>query len=445
MKITYLVSAIAVSVLLTGCLAAPVRDDSMVKNSIAMAGIGSPRLPGSGEAYLDDVWFAETLTLNRAVQAALLNNPQVRAELSRLDIAQAELIQAGLISNPMLDFMLLRPNGGGRFELDYALMQSLFDLFARTSRIEVASAAQARVQAEVMMQLVRIAQDTEAAYYEAMAMKDALRLQREQLALEENTLSLLKRQAQQGVVSSSPVLTQQATVSMQAHALRTAEAEQTQALSALTQLLGLSSIHRLVLPDHLAPLQLAVLNEPELQALAQKYRPELSASTASVEQMRAEKILQSGAMRATEPSLGIAGMRDVDGMKLNGLAAKITLPIFDTGRARDTLANANIAQAQYQAEVAQRLIPLQVERALATLITNTKALEHADHHVRQQMQLETLALRNYQQGVGDYLYLVEAKRLRLASQMEQLQAQQMLREAYVDLERATGMAIQNPS
>ena len=95
--------------------------------------------------------------------------------------------------------------------------------------------------------------------------------------------------------------------------------------------------------------------------------------------------------------------------------------------------------------MAQRLIPLQVERALATLITNTKALEHADHHVRQQMQLETLALRNYQQGVGDYLYLVEAKRLRLASQMEQLQAQQMLREAYVDLERATGMAIQNPS
>ena len=67
--------------------------------------------------------------------------------------------------------MVLRPEGGGRFELDYSLMQSLFDLFTRTRRIDVASAAQARVQAEVMMQLVRIAQDTEAAYFEAMALR----------------------------------------------------------------------------------------------------------------------------------------------------------------------------------------------------------------------------------------------------------------------------------
>ena len=44
------------------------------------------------------------LTVDRAVQAALLNNPQVRAELTRLDAAQAELIQAGLLRNPMGSF-----------------------------------------------------------------------------------------------------------------------------------------------------------------------------------------------------------------------------------------------------------------------------------------------------------------------------------------------------
>lgn len=441
MKTKSLVTAVAFSVLLVGCIAAPVRDDSRVKNSIEMAGVGAPRLSANGESYLDAVWFAEPLTVERAVQAALLNNPQVRAELTRLDAAQAELIQAGLLRNPMGSLMVLRPEGGGRFELDYSLMQSLFDLFTRSKRIDVANAAQARVQAEVMMQLVRIAQDTEAAYYEAMTAKVAVRLQQELLALEQSALTLQTRQARQGIVPSSTVLAQQASTSQRAHELHSAEAEQTKALSALAQQLGLSSVKPVRLPDRLSELALSVLNEPELQALAQKHRPELIASTASIEQASAEKKLQTGLLRNTEASLGIAGNRESSGFSMNGLAAQISLPIFDTGRARNALANAQIAQAQYQADATRRRIPLEVERALATLIVSTKALKDADHHLQQQQQLEKLAMRNYQQGISNYQYMTEAKRLRLASQMEQLQAQRVLRVAYVDLERATGVAM----
>lgn len=445
MKTKYLVSALAFSVFLIGCTAAPVRDDSRVQNSIAMAGIGAPRLPANGEDYLDAAWFAEPLTVERAVQAALLNNPQVRAELTRLDAAQAELIQAGLLRNPMGSLMVLRPEGGGRFELDYSLMQSLFDLFTRSKRIDLANAAQVRVQAEVMISVVRIAQDTEAAYYDAMIGKDAVRLQQEFLQLEQSALTLQTRQARQGIVPSSTVLVQQARTSQRAHELRAAEAEQTKALSALAQQLGLSSIKFFLLPDRLPTLTLSVMNEPELQALAQKHRPELMASTASIDQASAEKKLQTGVLRNTEASLGIAGSRESSGFSMNGLAAQISLPIFDTGRARNALANANISQAQHQAEATRRLIPLEVERALATLIISTKALEDADHHFQQQQQLEKLAMRNYQQGVDNYFNIAEAKRLRLASQMEQLQAQQIQRGAYVDLERATGDAMQKLS
>ena len=442
MKIKYCVNVIALSVLLIGCTTAPVRDDSRVQNSVGIAGVGAPRLPANGESYLDDAWFAEPLTANRAVQAALLNNPQVRAELTRLDATQAERIQAGLLRNPMGSLMVLRPEGGGRFELDYSLVQSLFDLFTRTKRIDMANAAQARVQAEVMLQLVRIAQDAEAAYFDAIAAKAVLHLQQEQLALEKNTLSLQTRQAKQGALPSSTVLAQAAAASIMAHDLRVAEGNQTQALAALAKLLGLSSSKALQLSDHLLPLPLALLNEPELQALAEKHRPELFAANASVEQTRAEKKLQTGALRNTDPSLGLGGVRESGGLSLNGLSAQISLPIFDTGRARSDLADAKIAQAQYQAEAVRRFIPLEVERALATLIVSTKAIEHADHHVWQQQQLEKLAMRNYQQGNGDYLRVVDAKRARLVSQMQQIQAQQMQRTAFVDLERATGMAMQ---
>ena len=443
MKTKSLVTAIAFTVLLVGCTTAPVRDDSRVKESIERAGLGVPRLPVNGEAYLDDAWFAETLTVDRAVQAALLNNPQVRAELTRLDAAQAELIQAGLLRNPMGSLMALRPEGGGRFELDYNLMQSLFDLFTRSKRIDVADAAQARVQAEVMMSVVRIAQDTEAAYYEAMTAKDALLLQQELLTLEQSVLVLQTRKSRQGILSGSAVMSQQANTSQQAHELRTAEAEQTKALSALAEKLGLSSVDSLRLPKHIPALTLSVLNEPELQALAQKHRPELMATNASIEQAKAEKKLQTGGLRNTDASLGVAGNRESSEFSMKGFTVQITLPIFDAGRARGMLADANIARAQYQDEAMRRLIPLEVERALATLIVSTKAVEDAEHHMRQQQQLEKLATRNYQQGVSDYQNMIEARRFRLVSQMEQLQAQRALRVAYVDLARATGVAIEN--
>ncbi len=442
MKTKTLVSSIALIVFLTGCAAAPVHDDARIKNSIERAGAGTPRLPANGESYLDAAWFAEPLTVERAVQAALLNNQQVRIDLTRLDAAQAELIQAGLLRNPMGSLMALRPEGGGRFELDYNLMQSLFDLFTRSKRIDVANAAQARVQAEVMMSVVRIAQDTEATYYEVMTAKDAVLLQQELLTLEQSVLVLQTRKSGQGILSSSAVMAQQTNTSQRAHELRTAEAEQTKALSALAGQLGLSSVDSLRLPGHIPALTLSVLNEPELQALAQKHRPELMATNASIEQAKAEKELQTGGLRNTDASLGVAGNRESSGFSMKGLAVQITLPIFDTGRARSMLADANIARAQYQDEATQRLIPLEVERALATLIASTKALEHADHHLQQQHQLEKLAMRNYQQGAQEYLDIMEARRLRLASQSEQLKAQRALRLAYVDLERATGVAMQ---
>ena len=442
MKYILLTSIIALVVFLTGCTTAPIRDDSRLQNSIGTAGVGTPRLPAKDENYLDDTWFTEPLSLERAVQAALLNNPLVRAELTRLDAAQAERIQAGLLRNPMGSLMVLRPEGGGRFELNYSLMQSLFDLFTRSRRVAVANAAQARVQAEVMMQLVRIAQDTEAAYFEVITAKDTVRLQQELLALEQNTSMLQTRLARQGAVSSSMAIGQQAAFSQQTQLLRTAEAEQVKALSMLAQQMGLATSKRMLLPDRLPAMQLSVFNEPELQALAQKHRPELLAANANIGQMRAEKNLQTGALRNTEPSLGLAGVRESSGFSLNGLGAQITLPIFDTGRARSDLADAKITQAQFQAEATRRFIPLEVERALAILIASTKALAQSDRNLKQQQQLEKLSVGNYQQGNGDYQRVVDAKRYRLSSQMQQVQAQQIVRSALVDLERSTGVAMQ---
>lgn len=443
---TFSAPTVVLSLLLAACATAPNRsDDRHVAGAVAQAGSGAPRLPSAGDGVLDPTWFDQTLTADRAVQASLLNNPRVHAQLARLEAAQAERVQAGLLRNPMASFMVLRPEGGGRYELSYGLMQSLFDLFTRTRRIAVADASQRRIEAEVIGNLVALAQDTEAAYYEALAAAARLRVRREQRDLEIDNLRLLRAQASQGAVAVSMALEQQALVDMQTQIAHSADAEWAQYLAELAQQMGLSSVRRLQLPNGLPSATLSELDEPALQALAARHRPDLQAVVASVDEARAERTLQVGALRATDPALGPSGVRESDGMSLNGLEVQIALPIFDTGRARRALADAQLAQAEFTAESVRRQAPLEVERALAMLVAVRQAATRADHRLRQQQQLEGLARSNYEQGIIGILDYRQTSRARLASMLEQIEAQQAVWSAVVALQRATGVAVASNS
>lgn len=440
-KLSILVTSLACSLALSACVSTPVRSDrASVSASVAQAGVGAPRLPSPGEDYPDSSWLSSPLTVDRAVQGALLHHPRVRAELARLEAAQAERVQAGLLRNPMASLMALRPQGGGRFELDYGLMQSLFDLVTRSRRVAVADAAQRRVEAEVIGQLIAMAQDTQAAYYEAVIAQAELQAQREQCAIDDEILRLLQRQAAQGARSATAILEQQAVASRQAHDVQVAEAALTEARATLAGQLGLASADALILPVLLPEFVFPSLDEPALQAFATTHRPELQAAAAAVSQARAERELQTGRLRATEPALGFAGTRESGGMSLQGLELQITLPLFDTGRARRELATAQVAQAEFAQEAVRRQVPLEVERAIALLVATNIASGHADDHLHQQKQQEQLARRNYQQGLSDRVSYLQVSRAQLSAAMEQLEAQQARWAALVALARATKTA-----
>ena len=433
---------LALSVLAAGCASAPTdKDLSRVGAAVNNAGSSSARLPAPDDPYLDPRVLASELTADRAVQFALANNPQVRGQLARLDAAQAQRVQAGLLDNPMLDFMALRPDGGGRIELDYSLMQNLFDLFTRSRRIAVADAARRQVEAEVIGQLVRLVQDTKAAYYEAIAAQAVLGSMRDELALEKEVLQLRTGEARHGAIRASAVAEQQARISMKAHELQSAEAALAKARAALALQLGLGSAVNMRLPASLPTFILPGIDEPALQALASGNRASLGAADASVQQASSERILSTGSLRATQPSLGPAGTRETSGMASKGVNLRLSLPLFDTGRARRDLADAQVAQAEFAAEAVRRQVPLEVELAVASLLAAERAVGNADQHLGQQTRLETLARQIYRQGATDSSALFDARRARFAAVKDTVEAQRARWAAAVDLERATGVAV----
>src|SRR5262245_42932052 len=61
--------------------------------------------------------LAAPLDANGAVQIALLNNHNLQAEYEELGVAQADLVQAGLLRNPMLDGDVKFFGNGTKIEL----------------------------------------------------------------------------------------------------------------------------------------------------------------------------------------------------------------------------------------------------------------------------------------------------------------------------------------
>lgn len=434
MNASTLACAIALALLLAGCASAPSQPSSSTLQSELAAVSPAARLPTAA----DSVDLSLPLAPERAVQVAFANNPQVHAALARLDAARAERVQAGLIGNPMLSLMALRPEGGGRFQLEYGLMQSLYDVLTRSRRIAVADADARQREAEVLLQLVALAQDARQALVQAWFAQQALALERALLALDEEAQVLGRREVQRGVASISDQLAQQSARARQAHETGVAESALVQARSALAATLGLASASAITLPAELPAPALANHDDRDWQAWAARHRPESQLASAQLERAQAGRRLDSGALRATLPSVGVAGMREGSGMALLGPALQVTLPVFDRGQARTALADARVAEAGHEAEAVRRRIPLELERALATVLIAQDAVAHADRHLQQQRQLEVLVERSYRRGIVDRAAHRTATRERLLAAREQLAASRTLWLDLLELERAAG-------
>lgn len=83
---------------------------------------------------------AGIVVLDHAIYLALSNNRSLRADMEVIGQARADLVQAGLLSNPVLSLMLRFPEAGGRPNFDFGLAKDFADLWLIPSRQRAAQA-----------------------------------------------------------------------------------------------------------------------------------------------------------------------------------------------------------------------------------------------------------------------------------------------------------------
>jgi len=86
---------------------------------------------GTGELVVSDT---NVVSLDQALRLALTNNRALRADLEVIGQGRAELVQAGLLSNPILSVLVRFPEGGGRSNIDFGLTKDFADLWLIPTR-----------------------------------------------------------------------------------------------------------------------------------------------------------------------------------------------------------------------------------------------------------------------------------------------------------------------
>ncbi len=110
--------------------------------------------------------LSDGLTRDDAVWISILNNPRLQSVFEEIGIAKAELVQAGLLKNPIVSAFFKLPLSGGPTGFEIEGVFSLLDLWQIKPRKKIASARLEAVILKVYEEILNTSIEAKRLYYE---------------------------------------------------------------------------------------------------------------------------------------------------------------------------------------------------------------------------------------------------------------------------------------
>jgi outer membrane protein, heavy metal efflux system len=294
-----------------------------------------------------DAILSRPLSADEAVQIALLNNRRLQATFADLMVAQADVVQAGLLANPVFEGEFKIHEGTGDLAFEGSVVQDFIDIFQIPLRKRIAEgqfeAAKLRVAGEVLDLALR----TRVAYYRLQADQQMLELRQTVLEAVEASHAVAQELRRAGNIAELALLQErtqyeQAKIDVaDAEAAMLADREQ---LAALMGLWGERSQWTLAerLPD--PPDEEVDLGAVERRAIASSL--ELAAYRHQIDTAGRQVRLTRPFAWVPEGEAGVAAEHSQDEGWAIGPALSLPIPLFDQGQGRIATAVAQLQQAR---------------------------------------------------------------------------------------------------
>jgi cobalt-zinc-cadmium efflux system outer membrane protein len=326
------------------------------------------------------------LTADHAVQVALLNNRALQATYEDLSVAQADLVAAGLLRNPVFDAQVRFNTAGGGTGVDVGIVQDFMDVLAIPLRKRVAAATFEAVKARVAGQVMDLAGEAHAAFVMFQASQQSLDLRRQVLAAAEASYDVARRLRAAGNTRALDLLAEQTLYEQAKLDARSAEAQVARDRERLNELMGLWA--------EPAGAWTAAARLPELPAddPAAAGGPATDVERQAVERsldLQAGRLEVDVAARSLglkvpfgllpDAEVGAAAEREVEGGWSVGPAVSLPIPLFNQGQPALAVARAELRRARQRYAATAVAVRARTRAARESVVA---ANDEADHYRR---------------------------------------------------------------
>ena len=292
--------------------------------------------------------LAKPLTVDDAVQVALLNNRGLQATYSELGITEAEVVQAGRLPNPGFSFGRL--TRGSEVEFERGLHFNLARLLAMPFIGPMEAQRFEQTKSIVAMQVLSLAADTRKAWVSALAAEETVRYIRQVKEAADASAELARRREQVGNFNKLQRAREQGFYADAALNLAQAEQARRSTRERLTRLLGVWGAQtQFSLPERLPDLPKEALDLPDVERVALAQRLDVQGAKLAAEQTARNLGLTRTTRFINVLEIGIRNNSSNELPTQRGWEIGVELPLFDWGGARVARAEAVYMQMVHRA------------------------------------------------------------------------------------------------
>jgi outer membrane protein TolC len=378
------------------------------------------------------------LTVNTAVQIALLNNRALQAAYNELGISEAIMVQQSLPPTP--SFSLSRISGSVETEIDSQIVANVLALATLSARAEIAAERFRQAQLFAALETLSVAAEARRNYYRAVAARELADFLAQANSAAETTAKLATRLGETGAMNKLDQAREQVFYADLTTQLANTHQRAASERERLIRSLGLwGSDLDFKLPGALAALPTRPQNLPSIELEAVSRRVDLQIARIELEVLAKSYGLTQATRFINVLDAGYAGKITKDKetgerFRDRGFAVSFEVPIFDFGEARVREAEQTYMQAVNR--LAAKAVNVRSEARDAYRVYRS-TYDIASHYQREVLPLRKIITDEVMLRYGamqiDVFTLLNEARLRIIATTAAIQAKQEFWLANTDL------------
>jgi cobalt-zinc-cadmium efflux system outer membrane protein len=290
----------------------------------------------------------EDLGVDGAVQIALLNNQHLQAVYEDLGVTQADVVEAGLLENPVFFGQVRFPDKSPSMSnLEFEVSQNFLNILMLPARKKLAAMQFEEAKLRVADAVLKLAAEVRTAYFHAIAASQVEQMRGHIAEAAAASYEMARRLHTAGNISELRLAGEQGhyeQARMQYAKSKTLSVESREALIRLMGLWGAQT--ELKLAQQLPDVPAGEISLQNLESLAIRNRLDLASARQEIEVLaQALGITLDWRWFATA-DVGISTERDPDGQWVTGPSLTLELPIFNQRQADIARLEARLRQGQ---------------------------------------------------------------------------------------------------